>query len=54
MSTNVILYKIKGNQTLPVYQIMILALVIFLISYFGALGIEKQINKKKEEKSAEK
>ena len=42
MSTNVIIYKIKGTQELPVYQIMILALCIFLISYFGALWIEKK------------
>ena len=42
MSTNVILYKIRGTQELPVYQIMILAFIIFLISYFGALWIEKR------------
>ena len=42
MCTNVILYKINGTQELPVYQTMILALIIFLISYFGALWIEKK------------
>ena len=47
MTTNVILYKINGTQELPVWQIMILALIIFLISYFGALGIEKLMKKKK-------
>ncbi|MBQ6231079.1 MAG: DUF1624 domain-containing protein [Eubacterium sp.] len=48
MSTNVIIYKIKGTQELPVYQIMLLALGIFLISYFGALWIEKKQRQKKE------
>ena len=48
MSTNVILYKINGTQELPVYQIMILALIIFLISYFGALFIEKKTKEKKQ------
>lgn len=51
MSTNVILYKINGTQELPVWQIMLLALVIFLISYFGALFIEK---KQKEKRAAKK
>ncbi len=46
MITNVILYKINGTQELPVYQIMILALIIFLISYFGSLAIEKYKKKK--------
>jgi uncharacterized membrane protein YfcA len=48
MSTNVIIYKIKGTQELPVYQIMLLALGIFLVSYFGALWIEKKRRQKKE------
>ena len=48
MSTNVILYKVNGTQELPVYQIMILALIIFLISYFGALFIEKKTKEKKQ------
>ena len=47
MSTNVIIYKIKGTQELPVYQIMLLALLIFLISYFGSLWIEKKLKNKK-------
>ena len=47
MSTNVILYKINGTQELPVWQIMVLALIIFLISYFGALWIEKLQKKEK-------
>lgn len=51
--TNVIIYKINGTQELPVYQIMILALFIFLISYFGALFIEKQMKLKRLKKSKE-
>ena len=51
--TNVIIYKINGTQELPVYQIMILALCIFLISYFGALFIEKQMKLKRLKKSNE-
>lgn len=48
--TNVILYKINGTQELPVYQIMILALCIFLISYFGALFIEKKTKERRAKK----
>ena len=51
MSTNVILYAIKGTQELAVPWIMLLALVIFLISYGMALWIESISKKRKASKS---
>ena len=51
MSTNVILYAIKGTQELAVPWIMLLALVIFLISYGMALWLEKKSKRRKATKS---
>ena len=54
MSTNVIIYRINGTQELPLWQTMLLALIIFLLSYCLSLWLEKrQLQKKAEKKAAE-
>ncbi len=50
MTTNVILYIMRGTQELPIGATLILASVIFLITYPSALLWESLSNKAKQQK----